>query len=977
MIRNRNLLTHPVLLAVVILLARMASLDAANVTNLRCESLVNPLGIDEAQPRLSWLIDAPPSETSNSNSHAIRGIKQSVYQVLVASTPDLLAKDQGDWWDSGKVESDQSLHVEYQGKPLASRMRYHWKVRVWSSSTLTPDPRPLIPSSWSDPGTWTMGVLKPEDWGSAKWVMSDLVLFDYQKELKKMPDQFKEKSWPMWERGDRIREMTSVAKEAPAVWLRKEFSTTRGELSTSFKSVKRAVARISGLGLYELYLNGRKVDDHYLNCAPYDFGKAVPYQVQDVTKFISKGENAVGVILGNGHFNPVIPCALREYTADYIDTPRMLFELLVEYADGSEQRVVSDGTWKFTTGGPIRFNSLRSGEIYDARLELGDWSKIGYKTDGWKDALVGDAPIGDLVNQNLPPVRKIIEIPAVSVTEIDGKAHSQSYTRLPEITQAKDGAGYRFDIGVESTGWARIKLRGNPGQKILIRYPGSNVHTLGPYQECLYICRGDGEETYEPRFAFNGYRFVDVFGLVYEPKVSDVVGCQVVSDLQSNGRFSCSSPELNKIHEVVLRTILNYNIQMPMDPVREKSCWTQDIQSNFKATACNFEVSRIYAKWQEDFIRSVQADGFVPTVVPSCFDGPEINGPWWGGMIVYNPWQLYQFYGDRRILERSYEPMKRYMRYLDSIATNHIISWGLGDWMDTTTDGNQAKPTRPKNTTVPFTSTCAYLMYYDILRQSALLLEKPEEASRFAAKADEIRAAINERFFNAETGVYDKGSQTAYILALLLEMPDKADRTRVTANLKAQIARDNHHVTSGFVGVPFLLTYLTENGMGDLAWRIATQPTYPGWFDMIFTLNNSVLKEDWAGKLVQMPSLASPIGEWFYRSLGGIRSGAPGFKQVVIEPYTATLDWVKSEYDCPYGRIVSNWNKKGETLAMDVRIPANTTATVHVLAKEAAGVTENGNAIDKAEGVKFLRMENNAAVYAVGSGNYRFESTLP
>jgi alpha-L-rhamnosidase len=967
----------------------LATLNAAEVTDLRCEYLKAPLGIDVEKPRLSWKLETGnwKLETGNrkpetgslkletGNRKLERGIKQTSYQILVASSRDLLAKDQGDLWDSGKVESDQSVNVEYAGKPLTSGMRCFWKVRVWS---LTSDLRlpavaqrakegSPISSSWSEPSLWTMGLLNPAGW-QGKWIKSDLELFDYQKELKKMPDILKEKSWPMWERSDRIREMTSVAKEAPAVWLRKAFSTPG-------KPLKKAVVRISGLGFYELYLNGKRVDDHYLNCAPYDFGKAVPYMVQEVTEFVSKGENVVGVILGNGHFNPVIPCALREYTADYIDTPRMLFDLQLEYADGSEQHVVSDGSWKFTTGGPIRFNSMRSGEIYDARMDLGDWSSNGYTTDSWKDALIAEPPTGTLVSQNLPPVRRIAEIPAVSVSKVDGKAHSVACTRLAEIPQVKDGAGYRFDLGVEATGWARLKLRGKPGQKILIRYPGSNIHTLGPYQECLYICKGDGEETYEPRFAFNGYRFVDVFGLDYEPKVSDVVGCLVVSDLRSMGRFSCSSPALNKIQEVVLRTILNYNIQMPMDPVREKSCWTQDIESNFKATACNFDVSRIYAKWQEDFIRSVQADGFVPTVVPSCFDGPEINGPWWGGMIVFNPWQLYNFYGDCRVLERSYEPMKHYMRYLDSIATNNIVSWGLGDWLDITAAGKHSKTCRPQNTTVPFTSTCAYMMYTDILRQTALLMNKPDEARGFATKVEAIRAAINSRFFNPATGVYDKGSQTGYTLALLLDLPPQAERMRVRENLKAQIVSDNYHITAGFVGIPFLLTYLTEHGMGDLAWKIATNPTYPGWFDMIFTLNNSVLKEDWAGKLVQMPSLASPIGEWFYRSLGGIRPSAPGFKSIIIQPYTETLDWVTCEYESPYGRIVSNWKREGGKLTMEVTIPANTTATVYIPAKDEAGVTESGKPAAKADGVKFLRMENGAAVYATRSGVYQFQST--
>ena len=910
-------------------------------TQLRCEYLESPLGIDSRVPRLSWKLETGNLKPARLRTEATawsskRGIKQTAYQVLVASSEKLLKEGKADLWDSGKVESDQSVNVEYQGKPLESGMRCFWKVRIWMCSTLNS-------SSWSQAAMWSMGVLKPEDLGVARWIKSDLELYDYQKELKKIPDHDRETENSMWERAKGIRKMTAGVDEAPAVWLRKEFSA-------SDKRLRSARVCVSGLGFYELYINGRKVNDQYINVAPYDYDKAVPYQVHDITQLLRGGTNAIGVILGNGYFNPVVPSLLREYAADFIETPRLLLDMVLEYEDGSRQRVVSDGTWKFTTGGPIRFNSVRAGETYDARRELGDWSSPGYQMESWKDAIAAEAPTGKLVNQNLPPVRRIAEIPAVSVV--------------------KNKEGYKFDIGVEATGWARLKVRGKPGQKITIRYPGKESHTLGRYQECQYICRGEGEETYEPRFAFNGYRFVDVFGLDYEPKPSDLVGCEVVSDLKSAGRFSCSSPELNKIQEVVLRTILNYNIHIPMDPVREKVGWTQDVETNFKTTACNFDVSRIYTKWQDDFILSVQADGYVPTVVPGCFDGPTINGPWWGGMIVLNPWQLYNFYGDRRILERSYEPMKHYMRYLDSIATSNIITWGLGDWMDTTADCKQGS--RPNCTTVPFTSTCAYMMYNDIIRRTALLLNKTEDAAKYATRTQEIRAAINSRFFNAATGVYDKGSQTGYVLALFLGVPAEADRPRITENLKAQIASDGFHVTSGFVGIPILLTYLTEHGMGDLAWKIATRPTYPGWYDMIFTLKNSVLKEDWAGKLVQMPSLAAPIGEWLYRSLGGIRPDAPGFKSIIIQPYTETLDWVKCEYESPYGLIRSDWQKKDGKLTMEITIPANTTATVYVPAKEDAGVIEAGKPAAKADGVTFLRMENGAAVYEVGSGSYTF-----
>lgn len=905
----------------------LSSLHAVGLSDLRCEYRSEPLGIDVEKPRLSWRIDVDQ-----------RGTRQVAYQILVGSNKELLANDKSDLWDSGKVTGDDSLHIEYAGKPLRSRSQYFWKVRIWDQ-----DGRP---SAWSNIASWGMGILRQDEW-LGMWIQSDLELFDYQQKYKLVPDHDREPESAMWGRAREISKATAKIDEAPAVWLRKEFATPA-------KPVVRAKVFISGLGFNEVFLNGKKINDHFLNNAQYDYGKTVPYQVHDVTRFIRQGSNALGVMLGNGYFNPVVPSVLREYAADFINTPRLRCELRMEYTDGSTESVVSDPTWQFTTDGPIRFNSVRAGDTYDARKELGDWSSPGYRADSWRHARPAEAPAGRLASQELPPVRLIQEIPAVSVK--------------------KRGDAYRFDIGVESTGWARLKIRGNAGQKITLKYPGANSHTLGRYQECQYICKGDAEETYEPRFSFNGFRFIDVTGLTDEPKPNDLVGCQMVSDLQAVGSFSCSSPELNRIQEVVIRTIRNYYIQTPMDPVREKVCWTQDVQSNFEPTSYNYDVSRIYAKWQDDYINSVQADGYVPTVVPSCFDGPTINCPWWGGMIIYNPWQLYQFCGDRRILEQSYEPMKKYLGYLDSIAKDNVIEWGLGDWLEMH-EGKQ--PPRPIGTTVPYTSTCAYFLYADILRQTAELLGKPREAQAFAAKRDAIRIALDARFYNPSEGFYDRGSQTSFILALKLGLQQGEKRTRLIENLKARIAKDNDHLSCGFVGLPYLLTFLTENNMGDLSWRIATQPTYPGWYDMIFTRNNSVLKEDWAGKLVQMPSLGVSIGGWFYRCLGGIRSEAPGFKSFTIQPYTDTLDWVKSRYQSPHGEIRSDWSKKDGHLTMEVTIPVNTSATVHVPCKDAAGVTESGKPAATAVGVKFLRTENGAAVYAVRSGSYRFESLLP
>jgi len=902
-------------------------LAEVTVTDIKCEYLSNPQGIDKPNPRLSWTLE--------SNQ---RGQKQTAYHLLVASSPDKLEKDVGDLWDSGNIESERSLNIPYRGSALKSRAQYFWKVRIRDANGRM--------SSWSTPSSWSMGILSQDEW-QAHWIQSDLELFDYQVELKKIPDHHlelenMEDGTDIRVRAKEIRRSTAGVTEAPAVWMRKEFEPIN-------KKLHRATLFISGLGLYEPYLNGRKINDHLLTVSPHDFDKTVPYHVHDVTDLVEKGENTLGVILGNGYYNPVIPSLLREYAFDFINTPRLRCELQLEYEDGSNQLVYSDSSWKFTTSGPIRFNSIRSGETYDARKELGEWSVAGFDDRNWKSARMAKGPRGRLVKRALPPVRLIRTIPAVSVEE--------------------QGKGFRFDIGIESTGWARIKIRGKAGQKIVISYPGVDSHTLGRYQTCEYICKGEDEEFYEPRFAFNGYRYVDVFGLEYTPAITDLVGCQVVSDLQNMGTFSCSDEDINYLHEINRRTIRNYNVQMPLDPVREKVCWTQDVQTNFETSAYNYNMYGIYDKWQDDYIDAILDNGFVPTVVPSCFDGPWINGPWWGGMIIYNPWQLYNFYGDKEILSKSYDAMKRYLVYLNSIAENNVIEWGLGDWMDLAGGGHGT----PKGTTVPYTSTCAYMMLADMLQQTASILGEEADADYFAKRREEIRKTVNETFYNDESGSYDKGSQTSYILALKLNIPPKTNRNQIIENFIEQISVDNDHLSTGFVGTPFLLTLLNEEGLGELAWKIATQESYPGWYNMIFNQGNTVWRENWEGRPVQMPSLAGPIGAWFYRSLGGIRSGAPGFKSIIIQPYTETLDWVKNTFESPYGLIESNWERKDGFLMMNVVIPANTTATVYVPGKN---VTEGGITAEGAESVHLLKHENGNNIFSVKSGEYNFKSSL-
>jgi len=682
--------------------------------------------------------------------------------------------------------------------------------------------------------------------------------------------------------------------------------------------------------------------------------------------------------LGNGYFNPVIPCALREYANDFINTPQLMCEIKLEYSDGSEDYIVSDQSWKYTTDGPITFNSLRAGESYDAREELGDWSSSGYDDSEWKIALKAPFPEGKLRNQAITPMRVVDEIPAVTVKFLDkgpGAGNPHDKAPVPKDISLKNG--WLFDIGEQSAGWARIKIRGRRGQKITILYPGTNLHTLGRYQTCEYICKGAGEEYFEQRFSYNGYRHIYVYGLDYKPEPEDVAGLRVVSDFEKSGSFLCSDDKINKVQEVLLRTIKNYNTQMPQDPDREKSVWTQDVQSNFENAAYNFNLNTLYRKWQNDFIDQTQPDGYVPTVVPSAFDGPSINGPWWGGMIIFNPWQHYNFYGNPDILRESYLSMRAYFGYLSSIAEDNIVSWGLGDWLDM--HSQNAEMGHLAGTSVSFTSTCSYYHYADILQQTAYILGNTADANVYRQKMQEIRSDLYKRFFDKEKGIFDSGSQTSFVLALKLNIVYQKDKKRLLDNFASRIAKDDYHLSCGFVGMPFLLNTLKEEGLGDLAWTIATQDTYPGWYDMVINRGNTVLMEAWDAeyilppRFVQMPSLAGSIGAYYYRSLAGIRAETPGFKDIIIQPYIKTLDWVKCEFESPYGTIRSDWIKEKETLTMNISIPANSSATVYVPGKN---ITESGKDAIIAKGVRYFKLQDRYSIFRIESGNYSFKSII-
>ena len=893
---------------------------SSRVVTLKCEHSSNPTGIDIPNPRLSWNIESGE-----------RNWNQSAYHILVASDRSKLNMDRGDIWDSGKITSSECLYIPYSGKPLVSLQKYIWKVKVWDKNG--------IESDWSIPSEWTMAMLSSSDW-KGDWITSDLQLSPLQKELKALPDFGMEPESEMWALSEVIRKKTDTITYAPAVYLRKEF--------TENHPVSYAVANICGLGLNELYLNGNKISNELLNPAYTDYQKRVFYQSYDVTPYLQNGDNTIGVILGNGWFNLVIPHVLRYYAADYINTPRLLLQLDIFYADGTKKTIVSDNSWKFTTDGPIRFNNILSGETWDANKEIEGWNKNNYKEMNWKQALIAEAPAGKLEVQHLYPVTITDSVKTINIRSIK--------------------KGYSFDLEKEITGWCRIKVKGEKGSKITVKLPGAGSHTLGRYQTYEYILKGGKTETFEAKFSYNGIKTVEVYGLKYKPELADVTGISVNTELAVTGKFSCSNEIFNELNSILVHTMKNYVVHIPNDPVREKAGWTQDVETAFDAYAYAFDSESMYGKWQHDFLDIIHADGYVPPVAPGRFDGPTINGPWWGGMIVYLPWKLYQHYGDKKILEQSFDAMKKYTGYLNSIDSNYVVKWGLGDWLE-------PGSVRPVMTPVPFTSTIGFYNTALITSKTAAILGFKSDAEYYADLAEKIKTSFNQNFFNPQTGKYAKYSQASQFLPLYFNLTPENKRQLVLENLVSKIESDSNHIGTGFVATPLILTGMSDMGKGKTAYKMVNQRTYPSWYDMVFNHGSKIFKEDWKGGLVQMPPLGGTLGYWFYYSLAGIQPDAsvPGFKNVIVKPdFVSDLTWVKGEYKSLYGAIRSEWIRENGKFVVNILIPANTSARIFLPTEKVTDITENGNTLINNKDFTSISSEKGKTGIGIGSGNYSF-----
>jgi alpha-L-rhamnosidase len=888
---------------------------AAQVTlqNTTCEMLVNPMGIDVVQPRLSWEI--------LSDQH---DVKQKSYQVLVASTMEKLSMNEGDLWNSDKVDSKQSVHVKYAGSKLRSRMRAFWKVKIWTNAG---------ESKWSQPNIFTMGLLYYKDWPKG-WIGLD-------------------RAFP-W---DNIKTDSRLS----ARYFRKEFQST--------KKIRYATASIIGLGLYELYINGKKVGEDVLTPAATDYTKNVKYNTLDVTGYIQEGKNAVGAILGNGRF-----FAMRQHNKPYkIKTfgfPRMLLNINIVYTDGTTVNVDTDNSWKATADGPIRANNEYDGEEYDATKDMPGWSKAGFDDSKWLKAEFVQEPTGTYEAQMNENIKVMNTLKPIAVTKISG-------------------GRYVVDMGQNMVGWLQIKVKGQKGQRVQLRFAESLQNNGELFTanlrdaRCtdLYTLKGTGTETWEPAFVYRGFRYVELSGYGYTPTVSDFVGKMIYDNIKTVGTFESSNALLNQIFKNAWWGIAGNYKGIPLDcPQRnERQPWLGDRGAVAHGENFLFDNGRFYAKWLQDIRYAQKEDGAIPDVAPAFWRYYSDNMSWPGTMLLVAE-MLYNQTGDVSAVRDNYPAMKKWLSYMqDRYMKDFILTKdSYGDWCmpPVTIEAGRGKSADKKYPS-ELISTAYYYHFMELMMQFSKVTGNDGDYKEFEVLGAQIKDAFHKKFYN-EKGYYASNALTDNIIPLYFGMVPKNKVEEVFRNIVYTVEVTNTgHLSNGLVGVQWLMRCLNDYGRPDLAYIIATQKSYPGWGYMIDN-GATTIWELWNGNTAD-PKMNSQnhvmmLGDlliWYYENLAGIKAAAPAFEHIKMKPELINgLDRVNAGYHSVYGDIKSSYTRTSMKFKWDITIPANTTAEVYVPARKKEEVSE---LLVGQKALKFIKMDDNRAVYELGSGDYSFE----
>ncbi|MFA6128950.1 MAG: glycoside hydrolase family 78 protein [Bacteroidales bacterium] len=878
---------------------------------LRTEYQVNPVGIDVLNPRFSWIIQAN-----------IRDVSQTAYEIRVSLNPDQLRPGTSLFWTTKKVLSDASNQLAYTGPALESGKRYYWTVRVWDNQNHITDWAPI---SFFEPG-----LLKPTDW-KASWVEPRIV---------------------------------ADAKEVqPCPLIRKTFKLK--------KEVKSARLYITAHGLYQLEVNGKIPNDWLFTPGWTSYNNHLQYQTYDLTRILKKGDNAIGVMLGNGWYKGDLGWSKTSNL--YGNQTGVLAQLAVEYTDGSKALVVTDKTWKFNNG-PVLMSEIYHGEIYDARLEIPNWSSPSFVDKNWKPVVVRDYHKKNLAAQSGPPVRRMAELSPIS------------------IFQAPNGDTL-LDMGQNMVGWIRLKVSGKAGTKITLRHAevlskdGNMYFTnlRAAKQTIEYYLKGNGQEIYEPHFTFQGFRFVKVSGFPKMPEKNDITGIVIYSAMEPAGEFACSDPMVNQLQHNIQWGQMGNFLDVPTDcPQRdERLGWTGDAQV-FSPTACfNRDAATFYTKWLKDLAFDQFPDGRVPHVIPDILKDGGSTG--WADAAVIVPWTLYRQYGDKRILERQYASMKAWINYMKTRSGSSFL-WNngehFGDWLAFASDrSDYTGATTDKD----LIATAYFAWSTKLVSQIATILEKQDDATAYQDLYNNIRGAFQKEFVTPN-GRLSSNTQTAYVIALTFGLVPDWQRDSVAARL-AKDVKSFGHITTGFIGASLVNPVLSEFGYNDLAYMLLMRKEYPGYLYPI-TKGATTIWERWDGikpdGSFQDPGMNSfnhyaygAIGNWMYSQVAGLQEDPviPAYKKIIIRPVPGGgLTWARAEHQTLFGLAKSEWKIEKKEMTLKVTIPTNATAEVYVRTKDHKKVTEGGKPVSASPEIIFLHMDKEFAVFQVGSGSYEFVS---
>jgi hypothetical protein len=889
-------------------LAPPAAQGALVPVRLRCEYAVDPLGVDVARPRLSWIVQSDE-----------RGARQTAYEVLVASSAERLAADEGDLWASGKVASDETVNIPYGGRELASSAQAFWKVRVWDAADKA--------SEWSVPATWTMGVMRPDDWRGL-WIVAP------------------------W--------------QTESLLVRREFAVKPG--------LKRAIVHVCGLGQFEMTVNGRKSGAGLLAPGWSKYDKTCLYETHDVTPLVREGANAVGLALGDGMYHVERRNRFSKFQGTF-GPQRAIGQIELEYADGTREVVGTDEQWRVHAG-PVTYNDVYGGEDFDARLVQAGWDSAGFDDAKWASAVILVRPSGTLRGMTA-------SAPAIQAIET---MEPKSTTRLDDDTDV-------VDLGQNASYMPRITVTGPAGSTVrlthaeLLHDDGTiNRDTCGGNRGPAwwqYTKATDGEETWFPQFFYAGCRYLQVDKLPAAPgaelpRLVKLDGVVVHSTAEPVGEFECSNDTLNRIRQLVRWAQRSNMVSVLTDcPHREKLGWLEQYHLNGAALRYEFDVSRIFRKSMRDMADSQLDSGLIPNIAPEYtrFDGTFRAAAEWGAAFFLVPWQEYQFTGDASLLREYYEPMKRYLAYLGSRAKDHILDEGLGDWYDL---GPADRPGGAQLTPPEITATAFYSHCADVLARIAGLTGHSEDREKYSSLANDVRSAWRQKFHDPATGKCGTDSQCSYALALQFVLAEPPARASALAALVQDIQERGNGVTAGDVGYGPMLNALAEDGRSDVIFDMLMQDDKPGYAYQLRKGETS-LTEAWDANPFSSHNhfMLGQVTEWLYGDVAGIRGdpSGPGFKKVIIRPTpVGDLTWAKASYQSIRGKVVSSWRRENGRLTLELSIPANMTATLYLPAKSIENMTESGRPAHESEGVKYLRVEGDRAVFELSSGKFEFGS---